>query len=338
MAAWAVARRRGRGGPRRIEARRSLGARSPGVLVIFGAATVARGSGFLAVLVASIIIGDQPAPYKREIEALPLLARVALGDRRVRHARADRAAVRPRNRGGLGLRPRPRRAAGVRDPAGPRRPGVAASQPHRAGTGVFLWTGLKGAVPILLGMAIVESGTAVARQDSPTTSSSSSSRSPSRSRAGLVPALPTASASRCGASNRSRGRSASGSARNRRGCTAITSPPARRGRRPQVGDLGCGEYAWISLVVRGGTLLSVTGDLSPPRRRRRADPRRPRPRPPRPRALLHRPSRPSPGAGLTTVSAGGGFEPPQCFHQQDLNLPRLPFRHARAPLRGSYCL
>src|ERR1700761_1240680 len=38
------------------------------VLVIFGLATVAQGSGFLAVLVAGIIIGDEPAPYKREIE------------------------------------------------------------------------------------------------------------------------------------------------------------------------------------------------------------------------------------------------------------------------------
>src|ERR1700745_274059 len=24
-----------------------------------------------------------------------------------------------------------------------------------------------------------------------------------------------------------------------------------------------------------------------------------------------------------------GLEPPRCFHQQDLDLPRLPFRHAR---------
>ena len=37
------------------------------VLVIFGAATVAHGSGFLAVLVTGILIGDEPAPYKREI-------------------------------------------------------------------------------------------------------------------------------------------------------------------------------------------------------------------------------------------------------------------------------
>jgi len=39
-----------------------------GVLAIFGAATVAHGSGFLAVLVAGILIGDEPAPYKREIQ------------------------------------------------------------------------------------------------------------------------------------------------------------------------------------------------------------------------------------------------------------------------------
>ena len=39
-----------------------------GVLVIFGLAVVAQGSGFLAVFVAGILIGDEPAPYKREIQ------------------------------------------------------------------------------------------------------------------------------------------------------------------------------------------------------------------------------------------------------------------------------
>jgi len=39
-----------------------------GVLVLFGIASVAHGSGFLAVFVAGIVIGDPPAPYKREIE------------------------------------------------------------------------------------------------------------------------------------------------------------------------------------------------------------------------------------------------------------------------------
>ncbi|MEO6503801.1 MAG: cation:proton antiporter [Jatrophihabitantaceae bacterium] len=37
-------------------------------LVLFGAATLAHGSGFLAVFVAGILIGDERAPYKREIE------------------------------------------------------------------------------------------------------------------------------------------------------------------------------------------------------------------------------------------------------------------------------
>jgi cell volume regulation protein A len=38
-----------------------------GVLVLYGLATVAHGSGFLAVFVAGILLGDANAPYKREI-------------------------------------------------------------------------------------------------------------------------------------------------------------------------------------------------------------------------------------------------------------------------------
>ncbi len=38
------------------------------VLVLFGVATVAHGSGFLAVFVAGIVIGDEEAPFKREVE------------------------------------------------------------------------------------------------------------------------------------------------------------------------------------------------------------------------------------------------------------------------------
>lgn len=37
-------------------------------LALFGVATVAHGSGFLAVFVAGIVLGDERAPYKREIE------------------------------------------------------------------------------------------------------------------------------------------------------------------------------------------------------------------------------------------------------------------------------
>lgn len=39
-----------------------------GALAIYGVATVAHGSGFLAVFVAGILLGDERAPYKREIE------------------------------------------------------------------------------------------------------------------------------------------------------------------------------------------------------------------------------------------------------------------------------
>ena len=39
-----------------------------GALALFGAATLAHGSGFLAVFVAGIVIGDERAPYKREVQ------------------------------------------------------------------------------------------------------------------------------------------------------------------------------------------------------------------------------------------------------------------------------
>ena len=38
------------------------------VLVLFGATTLAHGSGFLAVFVAGIVLGDERAPFKREVE------------------------------------------------------------------------------------------------------------------------------------------------------------------------------------------------------------------------------------------------------------------------------
>jgi cell volume regulation protein A len=38
------------------------------VLALYGATTVAHGSGFLAVFVAGIVLGDERAPFKREVE------------------------------------------------------------------------------------------------------------------------------------------------------------------------------------------------------------------------------------------------------------------------------
>ena len=57
--------------------------------VVYGVAAVAHGSGFLAVFVAGLIVGDVEAPFKREIEVFQDGARDARRDRRVRRARPD---------------------------------------------------------------------------------------------------------------------------------------------------------------------------------------------------------------------------------------------------------
>lgn len=119
--------------------------------VVYGLATLAQGSGFLAVFVAGIVIGDVRAPYKAEIErfhsSLASLAEivafvmlgftVSLADL----VRGDRLVV------GLGLAlllalvVRPLLVGLVLLPVA-----------LRGGERVFvLWAGLKGAVPILLG-------------------------------------------------------------------------------------------------------------------------------------------------------------------------------------------
>jgi cell volume regulation protein A len=124
-------------------------------LLVFALATLARGSGFLAVFVAGIVIGDEPAPYKREIErfhdALASLAEIVafvvlgLTVNLAVLARADvwipglilgaalAFVIRPLAVG-LCLAPA-RLAAGER--------------------GFILFAGLKGAVPILLGIFLV---------------------------------------------------------------------------------------------------------------------------------------------------------------------------------------
>ncbi|HEY0717239.1 MAG TPA: cation:proton antiporter, partial [Streptosporangiaceae bacterium] len=128
------------------------------VLAIFGLATVAHGSGFLAVFVAGIVLGDQRAPYKREIRrfhsSLASLAEVVafillgltvrLRDLPGGHAWSTGLllavllafVIRPLFVGLLTLP-------------------VRLSRGERL---FVLWTGLKGAVPVLLGTFIVQSG------------------------------------------------------------------------------------------------------------------------------------------------------------------------------------
>jgi cell volume regulation protein A len=231
-----------------------------GVLVIFGLAVVARGSGFLAVFVAGILIGDEPAPYKREIQrfhsSLASLAEIvafvllgltmrlsALGGAGAWSAGLAIAAL-------LAFVIRPVLGGLVSLP-------VRLTLRERV---FFLWTGLKGAVPILLGMTIVASGT------------------PGAARAyqiifvivgfsvtvqgGLVPTL----AHRLGIPLRTvepepwslgvrfseepeglhRYHVAAGSA-------ADGSP---------VSDLPCGEDVWVSLIIRDGNLVTPTDDMT----------------------------------------------------------------------------
>jgi cell volume regulation protein A len=231
-----------------------------GVLVIFGAATVAQGSGFLAVLVAGILIGDEAAPYKREIErfhsSLASLAEIVafvmlgltmrLSDLANASVWADGLALAAL----LAFVIRPVLVGLVSLP-------VRLSVPERA---FFLWTGLKGAVPILLGMAIVDSGTAGAARAyqvifvivgfSVTV------------QGGLVPTL---------------------AHRLRIPLRSIEPEPwslgVRFSQEPEglhrfqvaagadadgstIADLPCGEGAWVSLVIRNGTLLPVADDTT----------------------------------------------------------------------------
>jgi cell volume regulation protein A len=122
-----------------------------GALVIYGAATVAHGSGFLAVFVAGILAGDARAPYKGEIErfhgALASLAEIVaflvLGLTVGLHRLPDAGGL------WIGLALAVLLTLVVR----PLLVGLLLV-PVRLGWGerlFVLWAGLKGAVPILLG-------------------------------------------------------------------------------------------------------------------------------------------------------------------------------------------
>ena len=127
-------------------------------LAIYGLATVAHGSGFLAVFIAGALIGDARAPYRREIErfhsSLASLAEIVaftlLGLTIQLHSLADHWVW----LAGLVL------AVLLALVIRPLLVGLLL-WPVRLGRGerlVVLWAGLKGAVPILLGAFIVEAG------------------------------------------------------------------------------------------------------------------------------------------------------------------------------------
>lgn len=128
-----------------------------GALALYGAATVARGSGFLAVFIAGIIIGDEAAPYKGDIRrfhtSLSSIAEIVVF---VLLGLTVNLATLPDGNAwliGLGL------ALALTLVIRPVLVGLALIPVRlRLGERIFvLWAGLKGAVPILLGTFIFTS-------------------------------------------------------------------------------------------------------------------------------------------------------------------------------------
>lgn len=129
-----------------------------GAMVIYGLATVARGSGFLAVFTAGILLGDERAPYKREIERFHS-ALASLGEILAFTLLGLTISLRGLTAGGawwIGLLIAVALAFVIRPVfAGLLLLPVRLRRPERV---FVLWTGLKGAVPILLGTFILGAG------------------------------------------------------------------------------------------------------------------------------------------------------------------------------------
>jgi cell volume regulation protein A len=125
--------------------------------VVYAAATVAHGSGFLAVFVAGILVGDERAPYKREIERFHAVL-ASLGEIvafTVLGLTINLGTIVHSHAWGVGLGLalllafliRPLLVGLVLWP-------ISLARRERA---FVLWAGLKGAVPILLGTYILTS-------------------------------------------------------------------------------------------------------------------------------------------------------------------------------------
>jgi cell volume regulation protein A len=133
-------------------------------LLLYGVTTVAHGSCFLAVLLAGILAGDTRAPYKREIEHFAsaagslgeIVAFTALG----LSIPLSEAFGHGRGWTGLGL------AALLILVVRPVFVGllIAPIRLRRGERAFVLWSGLKGAVPILLGTYVLAEGVAGAHR------------------------------------------------------------------------------------------------------------------------------------------------------------------------------
>ncbi|HZD74990.1 MAG TPA: potassium/proton antiporter [Actinomycetota bacterium] len=229
-----------------------------GALAIYGAASAAHGSGFLAVFVGGILIGDERAPYKGEIRrfhaALASLAEIIaflllgltihLAD--LPHGNAWLIGlvlavllvlvIRPLL---VGLLLWPLRL--------------------RLGERLFvLWTGLKGAVPILLGAFIVGGGVAEANRLYGIIFTVVAFSVIVQG--GLVPTL----ARRLEVPLRTiEPEPWSLGVRFRREPEAVHRGRVTRGSPADgatIAELPCGEDVWVSLVIREGHLIPVRAD------------------------------------------------------------------------------
>lgn len=226
--------------------------------VVYGAATVAHGSGFLAVFVAGIVIGDGNAPYKREIERFhsalsslaEIIAFVVLGLTIPLHELDDNNVLVP----GLII------AVVLAFLIRPVLVGlVLAPVRMRAGERMFvLWSGLKGAVPVLLGTFAFTSGIAGARRIYEivfvvVTFSVvvQGGLTPTVARWGRVP-MRTAEPEPWALGMRFREKPTG----LRRFRIAAGSPADGTA----IGDLALGENVWISLVSRQGRVVPVGRD------------------------------------------------------------------------------
>ncbi|MGI8677898.1 MAG: cation:proton antiporter [Jatrophihabitans sp.] len=133
-------------------------------LALFGLATVAEGSGYLAVFIAGIVVGDERAPYKREIENFAgalaglaeIVAFVVLG------LSVDLHDVASGNRLWIGLGIAGFLIVVVRPVlVGVLLLPISLTRGERS---FVLFSGLKGAVPILLGTYVLVEGTAHAKE------------------------------------------------------------------------------------------------------------------------------------------------------------------------------
>jgi cell volume regulation protein A len=226
-----------------------------GALAIYGVASIARGSGFLAVFAAGIVLGDERAPYKREIarfhSALGSLAEltafVLLG------LTINLAAVGRHWAWLTGLLLAALLAFVIR----PLLVGLLLLPVRlRWGERLFtLWAGLKGAVPILLGTAIVDSGTTGAGRVYSVifvavafSVVAQGGTVPAVARRLKIP-MTAAEVEPWSIGLRLRQEPA--------GVHRLRVRPGSDADAAAIGDLELPEDAWVSLVIRGGQLVPV---------------------------------------------------------------------------------